>query len=221
MTAVSLPMSSLVFYTDPQNIVVATDTLAVTTNGEPFMFSSKAIYLPHLRTIIAGTGAGMFSGDWAMFVNNSMVLEGIENLDFHTPAALAARWAEFKARPGVGADTTTTVYHFGFSEDDAVTAFAYRSTKAFASERLPLGFGVKPPTGVPEGAALEPIFEQIVRNQRGEQDRLPISDRVYVGGTVFLTHLSREACKTTKLFEFKDKAQHQIAMNQRHASCTT
>ena len=51
-------MSSLIFATDEQQIVVATDTLAVTTEGEPFLFASKATHIPHLRIIIAGTGFG-------------------------------------------------------------------------------------------------------------------------------------------------------------------
>ncbi|MEP7298550.1 MAG: hypothetical protein ABI702_20385 [Burkholderiales bacterium] len=210
-------MSSLVFYTDANNIVVATDTLAVTPTGAPFMFSSKAIYLPHLRTIIAGTGAGSFAGDWAMYVNNRMILEGIENLNYHAAEGLKARWDEFKLRPEVPEDMTTTVYHFGFSEDNAVTAFAYRSTNRFASERLPKGFGIKPPSAVPEGDAILSILEQIVRKQRVEQDALPPGARIYIGGAVYCIHLTCDECKTVKLFDFDDQEAHQISMNARHA----
>ncbi|WP_426721061.1 hypothetical protein [Enterobacter cloacae complex sp. 301C7] len=54
-------MSSLIFYTDEAQALIVTDTLAVTDNGEPLSFVSKAGYIPQLRTIIAGTGAGGFS----------------------------------------------------------------------------------------------------------------------------------------------------------------
>ncbi|MCP4165919.1 MAG: hypothetical protein GY759_08500 [Chloroflexi bacterium] len=87
-------MSSLIFYIDTDQALIATDTLGVTPSGQPVMFSSKAIYLPHIRTIIAGTGAGSFSGDWAMMANNRMVLSGICNLDFHTPQILRDRWSK-------------------------------------------------------------------------------------------------------------------------------
>lgn len=49
-------MSSLIFYTDEAQALIVTDTLAVTDNGEPLSFVSKAGYIPQLRTIIAGTG---------------------------------------------------------------------------------------------------------------------------------------------------------------------
>ena len=87
-------MSSLIFYTDSENILVATDTLAVDMAGEPMMFSTKAMYVPHLRMIIAGTGVGMFSGDWAMSVNNRMIVRDILNLDYHTPDQLRTCWNE-------------------------------------------------------------------------------------------------------------------------------
>ncbi len=57
-------MSSLIFYTDEAQALIVTDTLAVTDNGEPLSFVSKAGYIPQLRTIIAGTGAGGFSNTW-------------------------------------------------------------------------------------------------------------------------------------------------------------
>jgi hypothetical protein len=47
-------MSSLIFHTDASQALVATDTLAVKPDGTPLMYGSKALYLPHLKTIIAG-----------------------------------------------------------------------------------------------------------------------------------------------------------------------
>ncbi len=39
-------MSSLIFYTDEAQALIVTDTLAVTDNGEPLSFVSKAGYIP-------------------------------------------------------------------------------------------------------------------------------------------------------------------------------
>ncbi|MCM7911060.1 hypothetical protein M8T17_25035, partial [Enterobacter hormaechei] len=64
-------MSSLIFYTDEAQALIVTDTLAVTDNGEPLSFVSKAGYIPQLRTIIAGTGAGGFSKEGANKRGNS------------------------------------------------------------------------------------------------------------------------------------------------------
>lgn len=70
-------MSSLIFYTDSTQALVATDSLATNSDGEPFMFVTKAGYIPHLRTIIAGTGAGGFANQWQLLVtvNKTRTLE--------------------------------------------------------------------------------------------------------------------------------------------------
>lgn len=109
-------MSSLIFYTDVSQALVATDTLAVKPGGAPLMFCSKAIYLPHMRTIIAGTGLGMFASDWANHVNNRLVVAGLRNLDYHTPDGLRALWASAKEQDDIPDSITTTVYQIGVRE---------------------------------------------------------------------------------------------------------
>ncbi len=211
-------MSSLVFFTDPTQVVVATDTLAVDPNGKPMLFSSKAHYLPHLRTIIAGTGMGMFSGDWAMEVNNRMVLEGILNLDYHTPKALQARWTQYVQEFGLLPSATTTVYHFGLSEDDrSVVAFAYRSTTGFKSERLPPGLAVKPECQVPEGNNLLELIPQIMNAQRQAQSHVPSDARIYIGGEIVVMHLTSSGCSIFQQYSFHDFVEDRKHVLQRHA----
>ena len=41
---------------------------------------------------MAGTGAGGFLGKWFIEVNDPMIVKGIDNLDYHTPQALARIW---------------------------------------------------------------------------------------------------------------------------------
>jgi hypothetical protein len=77
-------MSSLIFHTEAEQVLVATDTLAVSGDGMPFMFTSKSFIVPHLRMIIAGTGSGGFCGKWFIQVNDRMILRGIDNLDFQS-----------------------------------------------------------------------------------------------------------------------------------------
>lgn len=88
-------MSSLIFYTDEIQAVVATDTLAV-DNGKPIAFVSKSGFIPHLKTIVAGTGAGGFANKWLLEASTRMVVRGIQNLDFHTPKALNRLWLDYK-----------------------------------------------------------------------------------------------------------------------------
>ncbi|KAF0122326.1 MAG: hypothetical protein FD139_1091 [Methylocystaceae bacterium] len=198
-------MSSLIFYTDSEQILVATDTLAVDPDGSPMMFSSKAIYLPHLRTIVAGTGIAMFSGDWAMQANNRMVLGGILNLDYHASAILRERWIRYRSEFSLPDDLTTTIYHFGLSEDDSsVCAFAYRSTNDFVSERLPYGFGLKPVCNLPEQGTLIENLPIMMEEQRKQEAGKSKSERLYIGGECIALHLTKEGCRTFSVFKFED-----------------
>lgn len=212
-------MSSLIFFTDATQIVVATDTLAVSPDGEPLMFCSKAHHLPHFRTIIAGTGMGMFSGDWAMEVNNRMILQGIMNLDYHAPGALRARWAKYQEEFALPASQTTTVYHFGLSEDDqSVVAFAYRSTSGFESERLPQGFGIKPECTLPEGNNMIEIIPRMMHLQRESQSSVAPSERIYIGGEVVVMHLTSSSFSVFHPHSFPERTQDLKRIFQRHAS---
>ena len=66
-------MSSLIFHTEQNQVMIATDTLATSPDGRPFKFTTKAFFLlPHLRMIIAGTGAGGFLGRWFIRVNDNL-----------------------------------------------------------------------------------------------------------------------------------------------------
>lgn len=197
-------MSALIFYTDPAQALVVTDTLAANRDGSPLLFTSKAHYLPHLKTIVAGTGIGGFSVEWAMRTNNRMVLRGIENLDFHSPKGLRDLWAGYKVEYSLPEDATTTVYHFGLSEESGeIVSFAYRSTADFESERLPFGTGVKPECGVPEGNLLEHL-PSMLQEQRALQAVRPIEERIFIGGEAIGIHLTKEGCTFTRLFEFPD-----------------
>lgn len=212
-------MSSLIFYTDATQVVVATDTLAVTPDGRPMLFSSKAHHLPHLRTIIAGTGMGMFAGDWAMEVNNRMILEGIMNLDYHAPGSLRAKWAKYRKDFALPDNLTTSVYHFGLSEDDqSVVAFAYRSTSDFQSERLPQGFGIKPECPLPEGNNMLEIIPQMMNLQRDIQSKVPPAERIYIGGEVIVMHLTASSFNVFHPYSFPERDEDMRSIFQCHAS---
>lgn len=197
-------MSSLIFFTDPTQALVATDTLAVRPDGSPMMFCSKAIYLPHLKTIIAGTGLGMFSGDWANYVNNHLIVAGLRNLDYHTPAGLRAQWRKAKQDLSIPPSMTATIYQIGVSEDDAeIRAYAYRSTNDFESEPLQHGMRAKPDCSFPEGNVVENIRPMMLEQRTVQAEKSP-DERIYIGGECVIMHLTKEACTTASLFRFDD-----------------
>ena len=199
-------MTSLIFYTDEQQIAVGTDTLATTVDGTPAFFTTKAFPLPHLRMVIAGTGMVGFLLQWFAKINDGMRLGGIDNLDFHAPSALTSLWAEFQASADYTftEDLTTTVYHFGFSEaDNGVRSYAYRSTTEFVSESLQTGgFGVKPPCEVPENWTLPDDLITMMESQRAAEEPRPIGERIFIGGEIQFLHLTREAVSISTVHRF-------------------
>src|SRR5262245_44517231 len=62
-------MSSLIFYTEREQALIASDTLAVNLDGTPRMYTTKALIVPHLRMVIAGTGIAGLSTRWFARVN--------------------------------------------------------------------------------------------------------------------------------------------------------
>lgn len=209
-------MSSLIFYTDEQQIFVATDTLAVRPDGSPFMFCSKAIHLPHLNLIIAGTGQGGFSNEWAMFVNCRVIVNGINNLDYHAPEILRNLWDKYKVDYSLPEEATTTVYTFGFCQESGRgIGFAYRSTNDFDSESLQYGLAAKPECTLPTGELnLTELVPRMMLEQRHIQESLPENRRLYIGGRVNALHLTPNGCSAFQIYEFSDfQDQEQIVFS--------
>lgn len=186
-------MTSLLFYTDANEIIVATDTLLHYPDGSPPGFVSKALAFPHLRMIIAGTGSGLFYNRWIGLVNNQGTFLDVDAINVHAPQELQVLWSELNAQAEATQDQTATIYHFGFI-DDAVHGFAYRSVNDFRSERLQYGLGVKPELTSYSGLDLQTFPKcapEIMRTQI-RQELEKTDGRVYIGGTVQVTHASKQ-----------------------------
>jgi hypothetical protein len=198
-------MSSLIFATDSEQAFVATDTLAVSYNGEPSFFTTKAFIVPHLRMIIAGTGVTGLMSKWFVQVVHGMVVRGIEHLDYHTPENLDRIWRNMKEEFPIPDNFTTTIYHMGFSEEDGLMkSYAYRSTDNFESEQLPYSLRYKPECTVPENYALPIDIPAMMQDQRERQSLLPKEERLYIGGEILITHLTKDGFHSYNLCKFDD-----------------
>jgi hypothetical protein len=207
-------MSSLIFYTDESQVLVATDTLATSSDGAPFMFTSNAFVVPHLRFIMAGTGMGGFLGKWFVKVNDKMIVKGIEHLDYHTPSILLRIWKGYKKELSISNSITTTVYHLGFSEEDQfIRAYAYRSINNFRSEPLSqYGLHVKPECDIPEPYQLPADFKTMMNDQRAKQFLRLQEERLYIGGEIQIHHLTRAGFSIYTLDKFDDFAEQEDAI---------
>lgn len=203
-------MSSLIYYADPAQVLVVTDTLATSIGGAPAFFTSKASYVPHLRMIVAGTGFAGFAGEWVDHVNARMLVRGIEHLDDFAPDYLRSTWERWKLKGNMPAGATTTVYCFGISEETGHTViFAYRSADDFESQRIETTstvIGAKPDCALPredEPDILQAV-QRMMLEQRALQAAVPRAKRISIGGEAIAMHLTSDECRIFPFFRFND-----------------
>ena len=199
-------MPSLIFYTDEEQALVAYDTLVVSPEDkEPLYFASRAIYVPHLRTIIASTGVPRFMEQWFCIINQIPVSD-ILGLNEYSPGNLVKLFDWFNSVNEYRSPEETTVYHIGLSENDArIHSFAYSSSRAFNAEPLARGLAIVPPCPMPEGDfRFIDHAPGLMNRQREEQDRLEPDKRSYIGGEIYGMYLTTEGCNSFKLGSFDD-----------------
>ena len=139
-------MTALNFLVQEDQICFAIDTLSISADDRlPSGYLTKFIFLPHLSTVVTGTGHGTFINEWMNFVRGKIIAKDIDHLNEYVPQALNEIAEQF---PELG-DITATVYHFGFSiRRNIYTGYAYRSVNEWRSEELKPGTGLKPPIDV-------------------------------------------------------------------------
>lgn len=186
-------MSSLLFYTDEGEAIVATDTLLNYSVDTPPGYVSKAIALPHIRMIIAATGSALLFSRWIGLVNYQGTALDIDAVDADATEALQSLWGELNAQFPSLHQQTATVYHFGFSDNARVIhGYAYRSRLNFKSEKLKYGMGHKPElvdlTGI-DWSSFPSSAPEIMRAQILQESGSK-NDRIHIGGSVQITHLT-------------------------------
>lgn len=206
-------MSALIFHTEENQVLVATDTLATLLDGTPYRFTSKVLILPQLRMLMAGTGAAGFLDRWFFAINAEIIVRGIDHLNDHSPRYLAAIWSGYKHEIAIPQRVTTTVYHFGFSEaTNSIHSYAYRSDNDFRSERLPYGIAVKPECSIPANYRLPDDIKSFMDEQRRIQAFRPKHEQVFIGGEILIYHLMEAGFNVYRLAEFDDHDQQKQAV---------
>jgi hypothetical protein len=209
-------MSLLLFQLDAESVIVATDTLATRVDGRPYLLVSKCTVLPHLGSVIAFTGNAAIGQRWAAAVQSNLLCRDFDMLDQHTPDNLRQIAAEVEREHGA-VPGSSTIYHFGHSaKEKQYVGYAYRSESDFGSEQLGYGFGMKPPpdtipTDTP--ATIEEIVE-LADQIRDEQNALPPSERLWIGGELVFTVLAQGYISVNTMHRFADFDAQWLAMNR-------
>lgn len=192
---------------DREQAIIVTDSLATTTDGEPYLFVTKATPVPQMRTVMVCTGIAALGDLWAAKLRNGVLSLDVEMLDRHTPDVLRDLWSQLRDEFGFADDVTTTVYHVGMTRDGGeCRVYAYRSKADFTSERLPeKGFAIKPnPLDLDN---LPEDFVEIAEYLRREQSTLPPAEQIHVGGELYITNVSAAGIAIAHLHTFDDFAE--------------
>ena len=219
-------MTSIVIFQSEREAVVAMDTLAIDMDYNPARYTTKAHYLPHLRTIIAGTGCGGFADDWYAEANKRMVVRSVETLNCLAPAILRDLWAKFRVDYKLPEDMTTTVFHVGLSEDTGtIVAAHFHSGHDFEPRPVVGHVAYKPGCQEPaelarEGLGAYDLIQPIMEAQRAQEAGNPIDKRVYIGGQVHALHLSEAGCTYSLIFEFPEYRRERELVYLRAAGIT-
>ena len=194
-------MTAAVFSIQPEQVVIAMDTLAMAGDtGKPFFFTTKFYILPHLQGVMFATGIGDLASKWFSQLERYLARD-INHLDNFVTPALRDLGNEF----GLSEKLTTTVYHVGYSEQESrYVGFAYRSTDSFASERLEYGLRVKPPVEVQPPENFPDDFVAIMKKQKQMDDEKPMSERVYIGGEIHLLLMQEGSMEVRTVHRFDE-----------------
>ncbi|HEX5054190.1 MAG TPA: hypothetical protein VFZ65_20595 [Planctomycetota bacterium] len=202
-------MTAAIFFIAPDQVIVATDTLAVAGDtGSPLMFTTKFYPLPHLGGAMFATGLGDLAARWFGKLQR-FVATDIQHLDQYVTPSLQEADRELKH----DAALTTTVYHVGFSRTEGrYVAFAYRSTNDFKSERLPYGIATKPPVTDAEVSQYPDDFIRVMTQQKQADDELPSDQRVHIGGEIQILTLQGQQMFIQTVHRFDDYDEHFATM---------
>ncbi|PHR66580.1 MAG: hypothetical protein COA51_00850 [Idiomarina sp.] len=186
-------MTALNYQIQNNQICFAIDTLAICVKDrEPARFMTKFISLPHISTVITGTGHGEFIDAWMSFVRANMIIQDID--DLNQLGSQSLKWIA-KGFPELN-ETSATIYHFGYSKSKKIyTGYAYRSSNGWSSEQLALNStGLKPAIKVRLDSSydLPAKFIEIMKIQQKEDNLRPRSERVGIGGEIQFVHMKDE-----------------------------
>lgn len=183
-------MSSLIYCMHENEILIATDTLAVNPTGSFAYHTSKTAIVPHLNIAIAGLGIAGLSDQAYMFANSEDV-SVIHELSDRLPEFLRGFWAHLSDKFGPVPDNiTSTIYLFGF-DNGIPYGYAHESTSGFEARVIKIpSVGAKPIDGITnEDLELKSPTDiiGIMCKQQAAQEARPAEKRLYIGGRIQFT----------------------------------
>jgi len=193
-------------------IALATDTKVVLgdrdTAGRIRNFHQKIFPLPHLHSVMCGTGSDKLVLGWYSFIQSQIIGRNIGIL-----IEAAQRFLpELQEAAGAAvAAIGTTIYHIGFDESGVLRGYAHRSDNGFAPEEIPPSFIMKPGMlelqqmfiDVALQGGLVAAFVELIKRQRATKADDP-AERQGIGGEVHFFAMSYRTQSLWNCYRFDD-----------------
>lgn len=185
-------MSALIYIYTLDKVILSADTLSVDMDKNPSCYVSKILPVPHLKTVICGTGFRPILSKWYKVAMENIIGFDITALNCHAPSNLRSFLREDQAH----VQGTTSVYHFGYSEtENKLKGYSFKSEDNFDQKELEIDdISIKPAhPGVNEILQKtagshhwnsEEFHIEIIKELKSLDDALPVSGRVGIGGEI-------------------------------------
>jgi hypothetical protein len=209
-------MSILNFINTEDRIIICSDSLASLDCGIPKLFTTKVFSMPHLNTIIGGTGCQNTILSWFDFVELNVIAKDVRELNDGATEHIKRIYEE--TTKGCFPRPFTTIYHFGYDLTDArYYVYAYRSTNQFMVEIIPAGFYIKPGEEIDSEVITKhntnklkeidyvALLKEICLSQQKVDKERDSTERWGIGGSVFLYVMNKDGISISKLMDFPDK----------------
>lgn len=104
-------MTALIYILNPKSVMIGMDTLSLRMDKLPHGYVTKIFPLPHLKSVICGTGAADLTVDWYSIIQKFVIGRDITTLNETAKQKLSELFNnyEFKYK------TTASIYHFGYN----------------------------------------------------------------------------------------------------------
>ncbi|WCF11564.1 hypothetical protein NDS46_29910 (plasmid) [Paenibacillus thiaminolyticus] len=195
-------MTAINFIYEENQVSIYMDTLSLDEKRKPFKFVSKIYPIPHLRSVICGTGNVDVIMDWVYRVQRNVVAADIEFLSSVTTEQLLEIHKKYNTF-----DVCTTIYQFGYSQiDEKFKGYVYRSTNNFSQEEYDYSFAIKPHVEFDWKEelknGLDNAFIKLMTKQKEMDDKS--LTRLGIGGEIHKFFMTKDAYYLGVLHRFSD-----------------
>jgi len=205
-------MTAILAIVSSDKVFLAMDTLVTNPgDGTPRSFASKMLPLPHLKSLVCGTGVHEYILQWFMTLQTTSLpgndVRAVESL---ADELLGVGWRLYAAQ---NAHLSSTIYHFGYDNAEGrFRAFMRKSDQNFATSELGYSFVSKPPVPPRDTYELPQTFIELMSEQRAIDAELPLQLRAGIGGELQVGLLELDSISITTCHRFADYEQQRSDM---------